>query len=305
MYKYTRTIDVRNAIMDARSQGRTVGYVPTMGYLHVGHRSLIERARSECDYVVVSVFVNPTQFGVGEDLDRYPRDLDADSQMCESSGVDVLFHPEVSEIYPEHPFDALVVSYPELSTKLCGAFRPGHFDGVTTVMSKLLNIVSPNKCYMGKKDGQQLLIVKRLVADSFFDVDIVGCSTVRESDGLALSSRNAYLSADERTVAAELNKSLEKVARVIESGNPEIDVAISRAREELTRGGLVVQYCDLVDADTLEPARELSPGEYLLGVAALCGTTRLIDNYSVAVTQQGEFEIDRGITGQVSEKSHV
>lgn len=305
MNKISQIEKVRDEITQARVHNKTIGFVPTMGFLHRGHLSLIEKARAECDFVIVSIFVNPTQFGEGEDLDRYPRDIDADTSLCENAGVDILFHPAVEEMYPTHDADNLLVSYPDLSKKLCGKFRPGHFDGVTTIMSKLLTIISPDKCYMGKKDGQQLIILNRLIHDSFFPVSLIGCPTIREADGLALSSRNEYLTADQRREAAEINNNLKIVAESLSSGNGNIEEALTQAIVRLEDHELTVQYFDYVDIETLESVRTISPGSYLLCAAVMCGTTRLIDNYSVIVTSQGACEIDRGIKIQLSDSAHV
>ena len=285
--------DLRSKANSFRSMDQTIGFVPTMGYLHDGHRALIARARKECDVVIVSIFVNPSQFGPQEDLDRYPRDFAADTELCEQENVDIIFHPDVNEMYVGDTTD-VVVSYPQLSQKLCGHFRPGHFDGVTTIMSKLLTLVGACSCYMGKKDAQQLLIIKKLVSDMFFDVEVIGCSTIREADGLALSSRNAYLSADRRKQALSISKNLENIAQTLESREVNIEQCLAQAIDSMNNAGLDVQYCEFVECIDLEPVRELLAGQYVLCIAALCGNTRLIDNFFVEVSPEGDVIIDRG-----------
>ncbi len=212
-----------------------MGLVPTMGALHEGHLSLVRRAVRECDFTVVSIFVNPTQFGPGEDLDRYPRDLEADAALCEVEGVDLIFAPEPGEMYAE---DArTTVSVAELTEGLCGAYRPGHFDGVTTVVCKLLNIVGPDRAYFGDKDYQQLVVIRRMARDLDMPVEVIGCPTVREADGLAMSSRNRHLSEAERAAAPALQRALQEGARAAESGaaGDEVEgiVAEALAREPL------------------------------------------------------------------------
>ena len=289
----TQPVGLRSKADNFRSSGQTIGFVPTMGYLHDGHRALIARARKECDVVIVSIFVNPSQFGPNEDLDRYPRDFEADTELCKQENVDIIFHPEVKEMYSGDATD-VVVSYPHLSRKLCGHFRPGHFDGVTTIMSKLLTLVGACSCYMGKKDAQQLLIMRKLVSDMFFDVSVIGCSTIREVDGLALSSRNVYLSADQRKQALSISRNLENIARALQSGEVNIEQCLARAIDSMNNSGLEVQYCELVECITLEPVRTLLCGQYVLCIAAVCGNTRLIDNFFVEVSREGDLIIDRG-----------
>lgn len=272
---------------------KTIGFIPTMGYLHEGHLSLIERARRECEYVIVSIFVNPTQFGVNEDLSVYPRDEERDHKLCEKAGVDLIFRPDVHEMYPAAP-DHLVVSYPNLSKKLCGLFRPTHFDGVTLIMSKLLELVSPDRCYMGKKDGQQLMIIEQLARDLFPNIEIIGCSTVRESDGLAMSSRNIYLDEQQRERACEINKALSFAADLM-GGGGSVDEALNGACAILTNARLDIQYCECVNRSTLDPARSLTAGTFLLCVAVMCDTTRLIDNYVLDVDDAGLIAVDKGV----------
>jgi pantoate--beta-alanine ligase len=259
----------------ARS-GATVGLVPTMGYLHEGHLSLVRRAREISDVVVVSIFVNPTQFGPGEDLDRYPRDLERDSRLAEQAGCDILFVPEADDMYPEG--HATVVHVERLTERLCGAYRPGHFDGVCTVVAKLLNIVSPTVAVFGQKDGQQASVVERMVADLDMDARIELGPTVREPDGLAMSSRNVYLSAEEREDALSINRALARARDDFLSGRSDAGVALERIRETIeARPSARVQYVQAVDRKTLEDVSILGPGT-MIAVAAYVGSTRLIDN---------------------------
>lgn len=250
----------------------TVGFVPTMGALHEGHQSLINRARSENDFAVVSIFVNPAQFAPGEDFDRYPRTLESDLERCRE--VDAVFVPGVPEMYPVFP-PAAKVTFPELADKLEGEVRPGHFDGVGLVVSKLFNIVGPCRAYFGKKDRQQLAIIRRLVLDLNFPVDVIGCETVRESDGLALSSRNVYLSDDERARAVKLSRALFSINESRSS-----DVAELRASALQILDGETVDYLVIADPDNLDPVTELTRPAVALGAMRL-GNTRLIDNLDI------------------------
>jgi pantoate--beta-alanine ligase len=286
---------------DARSNGR-VGFVPTMGFLHQGHASLIEQARKECDFVVVSIFVNPTQFGEGEDFDRYPRDMKADTTLCESLGVDALFIPSVDEMYPSG--ETAVVSFPSLSKKLCGAFRPGHFDGVTTIMTKLLSIVGECRCYMGMKDAQQVLLVKKLLADLHLPVTVVAVPTMRDAHGLALSSRNAYLSEFQRKTAQNIYQQLDGVAIHIEQGEKHIAPFLQEARARLESLGFDVQYFSFVQQEDFEDVDDISEGDYLLCVAAVIGNTRLIDNFFVDVAADNSVAINRGVGPTLDDHSH-
>lgn len=278
------SIDVVEAIAEmralvdaARAGGQVVGLVPTMGYLHAGHRSLVERAADECGFVVVSVFVNPLQFGPGEDLDRYPRDLPGDLATAELGGAHVVFHPGPAEMYPEGaPLTRVIVS--ELTEPLCGRARPGHFDGVSTVVAKLLAICDPDRAYFGRKDAQQLAVVRRMAADLNFRTRIVACPTLREPDGLAMSSRNAYLTPEERAAAPALYAALMAATGVVVAGERETRVVEAKISAELTgRPRLDVEYAEVRDARTLAHPDQLT-GEVLLAVAARCGSARLIDN---------------------------
>jgi pantoate--beta-alanine ligase len=271
------TVDaLRRAVAAARSAGRSVGLVPTMGALHAGHTSLIERASAENDFVVVSIFVNPTQFGPHEDFERYPRALDHDLAVCAGTGADLVFHPPRGVIYP--PGFRTFVEVTEFQDVLEGASRPGHFRGVCTVVLKLVNLVQPDRAYFGQKDGQQLRIVRQMVHDLGVPVEVVACPTVREADGLALSSRNKYLDPEQRRNAAVLSRALDEARSQHAAG--ETDAA--KLRQQMAdlisaTPGAAVDYVAVVDADTLCPVERVL-GPALLAVAVRFGTTRLIDN---------------------------
>jgi len=267
---------LRRSVREARSRGRKVGLVPTMGALHEGHLSLIRAARGETGCVVVSIFVNPTQFGPGEDLGRYPRPLEKDMEFCRREGVDIVFTPSAAEMYPDG--FATRVHVAGMSEKMCGAFRPGHFDGVCTVVAKLFTIVQPDVAYFGEKDAQQLAIVRRMAADLDLPIEIRGCPLVREPDGLAMSSRNAYLSADERRRAPALSAALAEAKLALAAGEREA-VKVARAvRQKLEAAtGIELQYVAVVDPDTLADLARIAD-KVLVAVAAKVGTTRLIDN---------------------------
>jgi pantoate--beta-alanine ligase len=270
---------IRSAIGVARAQGKVIGLVPTMGALHEGHLSLVRAARAECGFVVLWIFVNPTQFGPHEDLDRYPRDLERDRLLATQAGADVIFNPEVHEIYaPDH---STWVEVEGLSDGLCGASRPGHFRGVCTVVAKFLNICAPDKAYFGQKDAQQLAIVRRMVRDLNFPVEVVGCPIVREADGLALSSRNVYLTPEERREAPVLSRSLREVERLVAAGERDVATLERTLREVLATAPLAeVDYASIVDAQDLRPVTTVN-GECLVAVAVRFGSTRLIDNTTV------------------------
>lgn len=274
-----RTVrELREWVGASRAEGRRIGFVPTMGALHAGHMSLVEAALQAYDTVVASIFVNPTQFGPGEDLDAYPRQEAADAKLLERAGVGLLFVPSAQEMYPEG--FATTVSVGRLAKPLCGEDRPGHFDGVATVVTKLLNQVCPNAAFFGEKDWQQLTIIRRLTADLDLGVEIVGVPTVREEDGLALSSRNAYLSKEERQTAAKLPEILRTAAVSIAAGEQVADT-LAVGWRSLEEAGFVPQYLELRDPHTLEPAETLGRPARLF-VAARLGKTRLIDNVEVA-----------------------
>jgi pantoate--beta-alanine ligase len=284
-------VALRDACADARATGRTVGLVPTMGYLHEGHRSLMRAARAETDFVVVTIFVNPLQFGPSEDLGRYPRDLVRDLEGCEREGVDAVFAPSVAEMYPQPP--ATTVHVAGLTEALCGASRPLHFDGVTTVVAKLFSIVGPCRAYFGRKDAQQLAVVTRMAADLDLPVEVVGCPLVREPDGLALSSRNAYLSADDRRAAPILFRALRAAADAAIAGERDPSRLIARIREIVaTEPAVQLEYVEARDAASIAPIERVE-GEVLLALAARLGVTRLIDNVRISVAG-GSVTVDLG-----------
>jgi len=271
-----RIDQVRRAVREARGGGRKVGLVPTMGALHEGHASLIRAARGEAGCVVVSIFVNPTQFGPGEDLGRYPRPLEKDMAVCRREGVDVVFTPSAAEMYPDG--FATGVRVAGLSEKMCGAFRPGHFDGVCTVVAKLFTIVRPDVAYFGEKDAQQLAIIRRMAADLDLPLEIRGCPLVREPDGLAMSSRNAYLSADERRRAPALSAALAEAKLALAAGERDAAKVAAAVRRRLeAAAGVEIQYVAVVDPDTLADLARIAD-KVLVAVAAKVGATRLIDN---------------------------
>ncbi|MGC9528638.1 MAG: bifunctional pantoate--beta-alanine ligase/(d)CMP kinase [Limnospira sp.] len=260
---------------------RQVGLVPTMGGLHPGHLSLIRRARNGCEVVVVSIFVNPLQFGPREDFSKYPRTLEADAQLCRENGVDAVFAPSVEEMYgspDRNSSQTAVIAPPELTSGLCGASRPGHFQGVTTVVAKLFNLVRPDRAYFGQKDAQQLAVIRRIAADLNWPIAIVGCPIVREDSGLAYSSRNQYLTPEEKQQATVLHRSLQAAADRFRVGARSLDEILEAAKEILaTEPAVQVEYLELVDPDTLEPL-EIVTETGLLAIAARVGNTRLIDN---------------------------
>ncbi|MDX1763945.1 MAG: pantoate--beta-alanine ligase [bacterium] len=271
--------EMKGYVRSARAEGRSVGLVPTMGYFHEGHLSLMRAARSENDLVVVSLFVNPTQFGPDEDYDRYPRDLNRDVELALAEGVDVLFTPDREEMYPEG--EATRISVVGLSEKLCGASRPGHFQGVATVVAKLFNIVRPHRTYFGAKDYQQTVIVRKMAADLHFDLEIVIQPTVREDDGLAMSSRNAYLNEDERKAAICLKESLDQAVQRIDGGERNADRIRGGIRERIGRESLArIDYVSVSESATLTEVSVIQ-GEVLIALAVFVGATRLIDNVVV------------------------
>jgi pantoate--beta-alanine ligase len=271
-----RTIEqLRAELRPHRHGGRTIGLVPTMGAFHAGHVSLMERARAETDVVVVSLFVNPTQFGPSEDLAAYPRDEARDAAIAASAGVDVLFAPPVEGVYPDGFQTTVTVG--ELAQPLEGAQRPGHFDGVATVVTKLLNMVQPDVAFFGQKDAQQALIVRRVVRDLDIPVRIEVCPTVREADGLAMSSRNAYLAPAERTRAIALRRALDAAEQAVAAGERDAAAVATAAHGAMEPFGVEPEYLTLVAADTLQPVERID-GEILLALAARVGPARLIDN---------------------------
>lgn len=269
--------EVREQVKAWRKEGLSVGLVPTMGYLHEGHKSLIDKAVEDNDRVVVSVFVNPIQFGPSEDLASYPRDLDRDAKLCEDAGADLVFHPADDEMY----FDdfCTYVDMDDLTKGLCGKTRPTHFRGVCTVVSKLFHIVAPDRAYFGQKDAQQLAVIRRMVRDLNFDLEIIGCPIVREADGLAKSSRNTYLSEAERAAAVVLHKGLNAGEELLKSGERNAVKIINTVREVIEREPLAkIDYVELVDWNTLKPVDTVQ-AEVLMAVAVYIGKTRLIDNF--------------------------
>lgn len=277
--------EMRRLVVEARGAGKTVGFVPTMGYFHRGHLSLMERARAENDLVVVSIFVNPTQFGPAEDFQEYPRDLERDLAMAEEAGVDIVFHPRVEDMYPQ-PYRTYVV-VEGITETLCGAFRPGHFRGVATVVTKLFHIIPAHRAYFGAKDAQQALVIKKMVQDLNFDIEIVVCPTVREEDGLAMSSRNVYLEGAERKAATALYRSLRAAREMLERGERRSSVLLEEMRRVLDQEPLVrPEYVEIVDCVDLKPVEKVE-GEVLIALAARVGRARLIDNLMVRVDEGG------------------
>jgi pantoate--beta-alanine ligase len=273
--------EVRAWVRLARDEGKSIGFVPTMGYFHEGHLSLMRRAKTECDLCVVSLFVNPTQFGPSEDFQRYPRDFARDAAMAESVGVDLLFAPDVEEMYPEGYQTYVEVT--EVTRRLEGAARPGHFRGVATVCTKLFNIVQADRAYFGKKDYQQLKVIQRMVRDLNLPIEIVPCETVREPDGLAMSSRNVYLNPDERRAAAVLYRALCAGRDAILAGERDAKKVQVLVEQVIATEPLVkTEYVDVADAETLEPLTDLRD-EVVISLAARVGAARLIDNVTVTV----------------------
>ena len=267
--------EVREQVKEWKKQGLTVGFVPTMGYLHEGHKSLMDAARKDNDKVVVSIFVNPMQFGPTEDLATYPRDLDHDAALCESAGVDLIFHPEPEEMY-EKDFCSFV-DMTGLTEGLCGKTRPIHFRGVCTVVNKFFNIVTPDRAYFGQKDGQQLAVIKRMVRDLNMDIEIIGCPIVREEDGLAKSSRNTYLSPEERKAALILSKTValgKELAKTEKDANKVVEAMKKNIETEPLAK---IDYVEAVDALSMAPVEKLE-GTCMLAMAVYIGKTRLIDN---------------------------
>ena len=270
--------DVRATVKEWKAKGLKVGFVPTMGYLHEGHESLIRKASEENDRVVVSIFVNPIQFGPKEDLSTYPRDLDRDSKVCESAGADIIFHPENEEMYFKD--FSTFVDMNGLTDGLCGKSRPTHFRGVCTVVTKLFNIVAPDRAYFGEKDAQQLAVIKRMVRDLNIDIEIIGCPIVREKDGLAKSSRNTYLSVEERNAATILNKSLTLAKEKIQAGERDSAVIIKLIEEIINSEKLArIDYIEVVDSLSMEKVERIEKA-VLVAIAVFIGKTRLIDNFT-------------------------
>ena len=290
--------EVRAACERARGMGRTVGFVPTMGFFHEGHRSLMRAARARDDLVVVSLFVNPTQFAPTEDLTAYPRDLEGDAAAAASEGVDLLFAPSAAEMYPAGTPMRTTVHVDGLGDRLCGASRPGHFDGVSTVVAKLFSIVGPCRAYFGKKDAQQLAVVRRMALDLDLPVEVVGCPLVREPDGLAMSSRNVYLEADERRAATVLWHALHEAGAAALSGARDaIDLRAALVGRIAAEPLVSLDYAEVVDASTLEPITRID-GETLVAVAARVGRARLIDNITIVPDLEGLPDLDRVVVDE-------
>ena len=272
-------VDMRAGCEAARRDGKRLGFVPTMGALHEGHLSLVRAAKAGCDTVAASIFVNPTQFGAGEDLAKYPRTFERDRDLLEREGVSLLFAPSVEEMYPESAMTRVTVE--GLSDKLDGRSRPGHFRGVTTVVAKLFHVVDPDVAFFGQKDAAQVAIIRRMVRDLKFAVEIVACPIVREADGLAMSSRNAYLDPQERKHALVLHRSLMQVRKLFEAGERRAEKLIAAGREEIAGEKSVrLDYFEVVNPESLDPVETVGSG-VLVAVAAFVGTTRLIDNVSL------------------------
>ena len=268
--------ETRSAVRKARQQGAICGVVPTMGALHRGHTSLMDVARTECDFVTTTIFVNPTQFGPGEDFERYPRTLQTDLEMCEAAGVDLVFTPQTDAMYASGADSTVSVNH--LTSSLEGDRRPGHFDGVTTIVAKLFNITDPDKAYFGQKDFQQQLVIKRMVKDLDWGIDVVTCPIIREDDGLALSSRNRYLSAVDRNRALVLYGTLMMAQRMADNAAAPAEIAAKMKQMIETQEGVKLDYATVVNSETLEPLNNAADTGVAL-LAARVGQTRLIDNH--------------------------
>lgn len=275
--------ELRAAIAQARSEGKQIAFVPTMGNLHAGHAALVEKAAQRADFVVASIFVNPLQFGPSEDLDKYPRTLAADQERLVGAGCNLLFTPDVEEMYPHGMHGQTRVSVPGVSEGLCGASRPGHFEGVATVVSKLFNMVQPDLAIFGQKDFQQLAVIRTLVSDLNMPIQIIGEPTVRAEDGLALSSRNGYLNAEQRAIAPLLYRQLQGMAVAIQAGERDYPKLIETAQQQQREAGFKPDYLEIRESNSLRPATGQDQQLVIL-VAAFIGSTRLIDNLA--------FELD-------------
>lgn len=281
----TTVKEVREQVNVWKKEGLTVGLVPTMGYLHEGHASLVDKAVSMCDRVIASDFVNPTQFGPGEDLESYPRDFEHDCELLEAHGCDMVFYPSVDEMYPDGggKTDTYVEILDDMPKQLCGQTRPIHFRGVCTVVSKLFNIVLPDKAFFGQKDAQQLAIIKRMVRDLSYGIEIVGCPIIREEDGLAKSSRNTYLNAEERQAALCLSKAIFAGKKMAEEGEKDADQIVASMKAIIEAEPLAkIDYVSAVNGLNMAPIHEMK-GEVLIAMAVYVGKTRLIDNFIVTV----------------------
>lgn len=282
MELYTSGKQLRDLLKSLKKEGKSVGFVPTMGFLHEGHKSLMVRARRENDILVASVFVNPTQFGPGEDLDAYPRDLESDQKLMESVGVDYVFFPTTEEMYPTG-HNTYVNVEGSLTKRMCGASREGHFQGVATIVSKLFNLCVPDRAYFGMKDAQQVAVIQRMVEDMNFDLEVVPCPIVREQDGLALSSRNTYLSTEERKDALKLSSSLARAREMIEEGIRDAHLIYDEMKAIIDSIPYArIDYIEILDARTLEPLN-LVAGDVLIALAVWVGKPKLLDNIRLEV----------------------
>lgn len=271
--------EMQKVANELRLKGRSLSFVPTMGFLHAGHLSLMRLAREKADVLIVSIFVNPTQFEPGEDFDRYPRDIEQDEQLCEQELVDILFYPEKDLMYPDD-FNTFIITK-NLSNRLCGVTRPVHFRGVTTIVAKLFNIVKPHFAVFGQKDAQQALILRRMVIDLNFDIELIIAPIIREPDGLAMSSRNQYLNEDERQDALVLSQALNIAEKMIASGKKNSKTIKAEMMRMIHSAPLVnLDYLEIVDYNSLEPVDRIG-GNTLIAIAAIIGSTRLIDNIIV------------------------
>ena len=287
MQHFSEIIPLQQQVLAWKKQGAKVGFVPTMGNLHEGHLSLVVRAKQQADKVVASVFVNPLQFGPNEDFDQYPRTLDADAEKLQQIGCDALFAPSVQEMYPEGDLQTRVCAAPSLANRLEGALRPGHFDGVTTVVAKLFHIVQPDLAVFGQKDFQQYLVIEKMVSDLSFPIQLIRAPIARAEDGLALSSRNQYLTPEQRAIAPKLYQTLQALSVRLKGlksfDEAMIEKQLQAAQQALLTAGFdQVDYLQLLDAKTLEPCESLSQGVVLLAVARL-GKTRLLDNILINI----------------------
>lgn len=281
MEVFSKIDDLRRKLKEEKRNGKSIGFVPTMGYLHEGHLSLVRQSIKENDLTVVSIFVNPIQFGPGEDFNRYPRDIERDKRLLEKEGVHYLFFPDEDEMYPAG-FKTFV-EVAEIGKKLCGKSRPGHFKGVSTVVLKLFNIVQPNRAYFGQKDAQQAIIIKKMVKDLNLDVDIVVMPIVREEDGLAMSSRNVYLNEEERKNATVLYKSLREAEKMIRMGEKNAEKVVNRIKEVImSYPEALIDYIEIVDTEELNPVNPIK-GKVLIALAVYIGKARLIDNMILEV----------------------
>jgi pantoate--beta-alanine ligase len=282
----TTVSELREYVLKAKFKGLSVGFVPTMGNLHAGHMSLVKHANKQCDVVIASIFVNPLQFNDQSDLTNYPRTLEQDQQLLDANGCDLLFAPTVDEMYPNGQQSQSIVSVPDVSMGLCGGARPGHFDGVATVVTKLLNMVQADKAFFGEKDFQQLAVIKKMVADLCIPVAVVGVATERNAEGLALSSRNGYLSANELALAPVIFKTLQGVARAIQQGN-DFATTLDETQQRLNQQGFKVDYLALCRESDLKPATA-EDDKLVVLIAAFLGSARLIDNLPFSLNQTSD-----------------